>query len=102
MIQEETNTLFNLGNACYHSVQRLLSSRLLSKNVNIRKCKTIILPVSLYGCETWSPILRAQHRVRAFDNRVLWRIFGPKREEVKGDRGKVHMRSFITCTLRQV
>jgi hypothetical protein len=66
----------------YHSVHNLLSSRLLSKNVKIRIYKTIILPVVLYGCETWSLPLREQHRLRVFENRVLRRIIGPKRDEV--------------------
>jgi hypothetical protein len=71
------------GNACYHSVQSLLSSRLLSKNLKMRIYKTIILPVILYGCETWSLTLK-EHRLRVFENRVLRRIFGPKRDEVTG------------------
>jgi hypothetical protein len=54
MIQEEIKRRLNSGNACYHSVQKLLSSRLLYKNINIRTYKTITLSVSLYGCETWS------------------------------------------------
>jgi hypothetical protein len=60
-----------------------VSSRLLSKNLKIRIYKTIILPVILYGCETWSPILREEHRMN--ENRVLRRIFGPKRDEVTGE-----------------
>jgi hypothetical protein len=52
--------------------------------------KTIILPVVLYGCETWSVTLREEHRLRVFENRVLRRIFGPKRDEVTGERGKLH------------
>jgi hypothetical protein len=52
----------------------------LSKNIKIRVHKTIILPVVLYGCETWSLTLREEHRLRVFENRVLRRIFGPKRE----------------------
>jgi hypothetical protein len=52
LIQEEIKRL-NSGNACYHSVQNLMSSRLLSENLKIRTYKTIILPVVLYGCETW-------------------------------------------------
>jgi hypothetical protein len=52
--------------------------------------KTIILPVVLYGCETWSETLREEHRLRAFENRVLRRIFGPKRDEVTGERRKLH------------
>jgi hypothetical protein len=61
-----------------------LSSRLLSKNIKVRIYKTIILPVVLYGCETWSLTLREEHRMRVFENRVLRRIFGPKRDEVTG------------------
>jgi sorting nexin-29 len=70
-IQEEIKRRMNSGNACYHSVQNLLSSRLLSKTVKIRMCKTIILPVVLYGCETWSLTLREEHILRVFENRVL-------------------------------
>jgi hypothetical protein len=62
-------------------VQNLLSSRLLSKNTKIRVYRTIILPVVLYGCETWSLTLREEQRLRVFGNRVLRRIFGPKRDE---------------------
>jgi hypothetical protein len=62
-----------------------LSSRLLSKNVKVKIYKTIILPVVLYGCETWSLTLRDKHRLRVFENRVLRRIFGPKRDEVMGE-----------------
>jgi hypothetical protein len=72
-------------NACYHSVQNLLSSHLLSKNLKIRIHKTIILPVVLYECETWSLTLREEHRLSVFENRVLRRIFGPKRDEVTGE-----------------
>jgi hypothetical protein len=67
-----------------------LSSRLLSKNIKIRIYKTIILPVVLYGCETWSLILREENRLRVFENRVLRRIFGPERDEVTGDWRKLH------------
>jgi hypothetical protein len=59
-----------------------LSSRLLSRNVKLKIYKTIILPVVLYGCETWSVTLREEHRLRVFENRVLRRIFGPKRDEI--------------------
>jgi hypothetical protein len=66
-------------------VQDLLSSSLLSKNTRIKIYKTIILPVVLYGCETWSLTLREEHKLRVFENRVLRRIFGPKRDEVRGE-----------------
>ena len=56
-----------------------VSSRLISKNFKIKIYKTIILPVVLYGCETWSLTLRVEYRLRASDNRILMRIFGPKR-----------------------
>jgi hypothetical protein len=70
--------------------KNLLSSRLLSKNIKVRIYKSIILPVVLYGCETWSLILREKHRLRVFENRVLRRIFGPKRDEVTGQWRKLH------------
>jgi hypothetical protein len=66
---EEINSRLNSGSACYHSVQSLLSSRLLSRNLNVKIYRTIILPVVLYGCETWSLILREEHRLRVFQNR---------------------------------
>ena len=66
------------GNTCYHSVQNLLSSSLLSKNLKIMVYRSIILPV-LYVCETWSLTLREEHRLRVFR-----RIFGPERDEVTG------------------
>jgi hypothetical protein len=80
----------NSGNACYNSVQNLVSSQLLSKNVEIRIYKTIILPVVLYGCEAQSLTLREEHRLRVFDNRVLRRIFGLRRDEVTGEWRKLH------------
>jgi hypothetical protein len=67
-----------------------LSSRLLSRNVKVKIYKTIILPVILYGCETWSLTLREEHRLKVFENRVLRRIFGPKRDEVMGEWRKLH------------
>ena len=73
-IQEEIKSGLKLGNACYHSVQNLLSSRLLSKNLNIKIYRTIILPVVLYGCETWSLTLREERRLRVFENRVLRKV----------------------------
>jgi hypothetical protein len=90
LIQEGIKRRLNSGNACYHSVQSILSSRLLSKNLKIRKYKTIILPVVLYGCETWSLTLREEHRLRVFENRVLRRIFGPNRDQVTGEWRQLH------------
>jgi hypothetical protein len=81
-IHEEIKSRLNSGNACFHAFQNLLSSCLLFRNVKIKIYKTIILPVVLYGCETWSVTLREERRLRVFENRVLRRIFGPKRDEV--------------------
>jgi hypothetical protein len=86
-IREEIKSRLNLGNACYHSVHNLLSFRVLYRNVKVKIYKTIILPVVLYGCETWSLTLRED---RVFENRVLRRIFGPKRDEVMGEWRKLH------------
>jgi len=89
-IQEEIKSRLKLGNACYHSVQNLLSSRLLSKNLKIKIYRTVILPVVLYGCETWSLTLREERRLRVFENRVLRKVFGPKRDEVTGEWRRLH------------
>jgi hypothetical protein len=80
----------NSGNACYCSVQSLLSSRLLSRNLKVKIYKTIIVPIVLYGCETWSLTLREERRLRMFENRVLRRIFGPKRDEIAGEWRRLH------------
>jgi hypothetical protein len=79
-IQEEIKSRLKSGNACYYSVQNLLSSSLLSKNLRIKIYRTIILPVVLYGYETWSLKLREESRLRLFENRVLKRKFGSKRD----------------------
>ena len=89
-IQEEIKSRLKFGNACYYSVQNLLSSRLLSKNLNIKIYRTIILPVVLYGCETRSLTLREEGRLSVFENRVLRRVFGPTRDEVTGEWRKLH------------
>jgi hypothetical protein len=91
-----------LGTACYHSVQNLFCSRLLSNNIKIRIHKTITLPVVLCGRETWSLILSEGHLLREFENRVLRRIFGQKRDEVMGGRRKLLNENFITCIPRQL
>ena len=67
-----------------------LSSSLLSRNLKIKIYRTIILPVVLYGCETWSLTLREERRLKVFENRVLRRIFGPKREEVEVESKRLH------------
>jgi hypothetical protein len=60
-IHEEIRSRLNSENACYHAVQNLLSSSLLSRNVKIKLYKIVILPVVLYGCETWSLMLSEEH-----------------------------------------
>jgi hypothetical protein len=77
---DEMKSRLNSWNACYHSDQNLLSSFLISKKIKLKIYKTGILPVVLFGCETWSLTLRKEHRLRVFENRVLRKIFGPKRE----------------------
>ena len=64
------------GNACYHSVQILLSYSVLPKNIEIQIHRTIILSVDLYGFETWSLALREKRRLRVFENRMVRGIFG--------------------------
>ena len=63
---------------------------LQSKNVKTKIYRTIIFPVVLYGCETWSLTLREERSLRVFENRVLREIFGPKRDEVTGEWRKLH------------
>ena len=74
----------------YYSIQNLLSSSLLSKKLKIKIYRTIILPIVLYGCESWSLTLREECRLRVFETRVLRRAFGPKRDEVTGEWRKLH------------
>ena len=71
-------------------MQNLLSSRLLSKNLKIKIYRTIILPVVLYGCETWLLTRREERKLRVFENMVLRRIFGPKRDEVMRKWRRLH------------
>ena len=74
-IQEEIKSRLRSGNACYYSVQNLLSSRLLSRKLKIKIYRTIILPIVLYGCETWSLTLREEMRLRVFENSVKENIW---------------------------
>ena len=89
-IQGEIKSSFKSRNACYHSVQNLWSSSLLSKNLKNKIYITIIFPFVLYGCETCSLTLRKERRLLVFGNRVLRRIFGPKRVELTGEWRKLH------------
>ena len=89
-VREEIKSRLRSGNACYHSVQNLLSSRLLSRKLKIKIYRTIILPVVLYGCEAWSLTLREERKLRVFENMVLRRIFGPRRDEVTREWRRLH------------
>ncbi|KAJ4439163.1 hypothetical protein ANN_15120 [Periplaneta americana] len=88
--REKIKRKINMGNACYYSVEKLLSSSLMSKNLKVRIYKTVILPVVLYGCETWTLTSREEQRLRVFENKVLRKIFGAKRDEVTGEWRKLH------------
>jgi hypothetical protein len=90
LIREEIKGRLNSGNSSYHSVQKFLSSHLLSKNVRVRIYKTIILPVVLYVCETWFLTLGEEYKLRVFENTVLSRIYVLKRNDVTGGWGKLH------------
>jgi hypothetical protein len=89
-VQEEIKRILKSGNACYHSVQNLVSSSLLSKNLKIEIYRIIILPVVLYGCETWLLTLRKERRLRVSENTVLRKIIGPRRDEVTEEWRKLH------------
>ena len=79
-----------MGNACYYSLQKISSSRLLSKKLKVKTHKTIILPVVLYRCETWSLTLKEEYRLRVFENKVLRKIFGSKGDEITRKWRKLH------------
>jgi len=89
-IAEEIKCRLRSGNACYHSVENLLSSRLLYKNLKIKIYRTIILTVLLYERETWSLTFQEERKLRVFENMVLRRIFGPRRDEVMGEWRRLH------------
>ena len=93
-IQEEIKSRLKSRNAGCHSVQNLLPSSLLSKNVKIKMYRTVVLPFVLYGCETWLLTLREECRLRVSENRVLRRIFGPKRDKTTGEWKKLHNEEF--------
>ena len=105
-IQEEIKCRLKGGNSCYFSVQTLLSSRLFSNNLKIKIYKTIILPVVLYGCEARSLTLREERTVRVFENRVLRRIFGLKRNAIGQWRRlhneEIHSLYFSTNIVRAI
>ena len=83
----------------YYSLEKILSSRLLSKKLKVNTYKTIVLLV-LYGCETWSLTLREEHRLRVFENKVLRKIFRAKRDEIKENGESYIILSYMFCILR--
>jgi hypothetical protein len=101
-IHEVIKSRLKSGNACYHLMQNLLSSSLLSKNIKITVYRAIVLPVVLYWCETWSLTLLEEQRLRVFENRVLRRIFGPKTDEMTGNGEDYITRNLMACTHHQI
>jgi hypothetical protein len=89
-IQNEIKSRLKLRNACYNSGQNPWSCSLISKNLKIKIYRTTILPVVLYGCETWSLTLRQKRRLRVSGNNVLRRVFGPMWDEETGEWSKLH------------
>jgi hypothetical protein len=89
-IHEEVKSRINSGMLATIRFRVFLSSCVLSRNVRVKIYKTVILSFVLYGCETWSLMLREEHRLRVFENRMLRIIFGPKRDEVTGEWRKLY------------
>jgi len=98
-IQKDIKSRLKSRNAFYSSAQNLLSSSMLSTNIKIKIYRTIILPVVVYRCETWSLTLKEERRLRVSANRVLRRIFGPKRGEVTGEWRKLVFEVFDACRM---
>jgi hypothetical protein len=90
-IQQEIERRPKSGNAGYQSVHSLLGFSLLSHNIKFMIYRTIIVHFVLYGCETWSPTLRGESRLRGFENRVWRKIFEPKRDEITGEWRRLHI-----------
>ena len=97
-IHKEIKRRLKSGNAWYYSVQNLLSSSLLSKNMKVKKHRDMVLPVVM----SWSLTLREERRLTMFENRVLRKIFGPKRDEVTGGGENYIRECFMICTAHQI
>ena len=89
-VTEEIKSRLVSGNACFYSVQKLLTSRLISRKLKLKIYRTVILPVILYCCKSWSTTLADEHKLRVFENRVLGKIYGPKRDEMTGEWRRLH------------
>jgi len=96
--QEEIKSRLKPGKACYHSVQNLLPSSLISKNLKIKIYGNIVLSVVLRGCENFSLTLMDERRLRVLKIRVVRRILGPKRDEVTGNGENYKMSSLMICS----
>ena len=85
-IREEIKRRINMGNACYDSLEKILSSRLFSKELKVKhtSIKLLLLPVVWYGSETWSLTLRVEQRLKVFENKELRKIFRAQKEENAG------------------
>jgi hypothetical protein len=101
-LNEEIKNRLKLGNACCHSVQNILSSSLILKNMNIKTYKSIILPIVLYRCENWSLMQRKEHTLRLLENRALRRMLGPRGKRKQGSGEYYVTWSFIICTTRKI
>ena len=89
-MHKEIKHRLNSGNACYYALQGLLSSQLPSKNIKLKIYKTVILSIILYGYETWSLTMREEKSLQVFENKVLRKIFGPKRDDETGKWRRLH------------
>jgi hypothetical protein len=102
-IQKEINSRLKSGNACYHTVQNILSSVLLSKNVKIKIHKLYFFLLFFFsGFENWSLTSTEGRRLKVYESRVLRRICGPMRDEVTGSGEDYKMRSLMICTTYQI
>ena len=84
-IHEKIKRRINMGNASYYLLEKILLSRMHSEKFKVNTHKTVILPVVLYGCGTWSLNLREEYKLREFENKKLRMIFGAKRDDVAGE-----------------
>jgi len=73
-VAEKIKSRLVSGNACFYSVQKFLTSQLISRKLKMKIYRTVILPVLLYGCESWSTTLADEHKLRVFENKVLTKI----------------------------
>ena len=89
-MHREIKLRLNSENACYYALQGLVSTQLLSKNIKLKIYKTLILPVILYGFDTWTLTLREETILQVFENKFLSKIFGPKRDDQIGEWRRLH------------